>query len=188
MVIVLVFAVAFLLSLFPLLWLGLRSYRRYRGKGVLTCPETGEPVAVELDAKRLARTELAGDPELRLQSCSRWPERSGCGQECLLEIASSPQDCLVRTRLTRWYEGSRCELCGRDIGEIHWGDHRPALMTPDRRTLEWDEVRPEALAEVLATHHRVCWDCHMAESFRTRHPDLVIDDPLHRAERRENVR
>ena len=90
-------------------------------------------------------------PGIRNFVCSRVPAGPS-GPAAARSVSSRSrrrrEDCLVRTRLTRWYEGSRCELCGREIGEIHWGDHRPALMSPDRRTLEWDEVRPEALAEV----------------------------------------
>ena len=185
--ILLVFAAAFVLSLFPLLVAGLRSYRRYRGKGVLTCPETGKPVAVELDARRLAATEMVGDRDLRLRSCSRWPERSGCGQECLAEVESSPEDCLVRARLTAWYRGASCELCGRNIGEISWSEHKPALMSPDRGTMEWQDVRAESLPALLQTYHRICWSCHVAESFRARFPERVIDDPLRPAVRPESA-
>jgi hypothetical protein len=177
------FAVAFVVSLAPLAWVALRSYLKYRGEGVLTCPETGKPVAVELDAKRVAATEMSGDRRLLLKSCSRWPERSGCGQECLAAVESSPEDCLVRTRLTRWYAGARCALCGRDIGKICWTEHQPALMSPERRTMEWGEVPAEALPSVLQTHYRICWSCHVAESFRARFPDLVLDDPLRAAPR-----
>jgi hypothetical protein len=178
-----VFAVAFVVSLFPLVWLAFRSYRRYRGEGMLICPETGKPVAVELDARHAAETEMTGDRQLRLQSCSRWPERSGCGQECLAAIEFSPEDCLVRNRLTRWYAGARCSLCGCDIGEVRWTEHKPALMSPERRTLEWKEVSAESLPLLLETHYRICWSCHVAESFRSGFPDLVLDDPFRRAPR-----
>jgi hypothetical protein len=185
--ILLLFAAAFVLSLVPLGAIAFRSYRKYRGKGVLTCPETREPVAVQLDARRVAVTEMAGDRQLRLRSCSRWPERSGCGQECLAAIEFSPEDCLVRNRLTRWYAGARCALCGRDIGEVRWTEHKPALMSPERRTMEWEEVSAETLPLLLETHYRICWSCHVAESFRARFPDLVIDDPLGPAPRPDSA-
>jgi hypothetical protein len=50
-------------------------------------------------------------------------------------------------------------------------------MSPDGRTMEWGEVRVEDLPEVLRTHRPVCWNCHVAESFRRQYPDLVIDAP-----------
>jgi hypothetical protein len=182
-----VFAVAFVLSLLPLSWLSLRAYRKYRGTRVITCPETCAPAAVELDAARAARSEMLGNVEYRLQSCTRWPEREGCGQECLAQIEAAPEDCLVRTMLTKWYRGATCALCGRDIGEIRWSEHKPALMSPDRKTMVWDEVPAQTLPWVLATHYRICWDCHIAESFRASHPELVLDDPLHRAARRSRA-
>lgn len=171
-----VFAVAFALSLLPLLWIGFRSYRRYRGKGVLICPETGKPVSVELDARRAVETELTGERKFSLQACSRWPERADCGQECLSQV-EAPEDCLVRNRLARWYEGARCALCGADVGEIRWSEHRPALLGPDRQTLEWEEISPESLPALLSTHLPICWNCNMAERFRARFPDLVLDNP-----------
>jgi hypothetical protein len=181
------FGVAFVLSLVPLSWLVLRAYRKYRGLRVVTCPETQKPVAVRLDAARAARSELLGDVQYRLESCTRWPEREGCGQECLEQIEAAPDGCLVQGMLTEWYRGSSCALCGRDIGEILWTERKPALMGPDRKTLEWADVAPEALPATLSTHYPVCWDCHVAESFRTRHPELVLDDPLHRAARRSRA-
>lgn len=181
------FAVAFLLSLIPLTFLGVRAYRRYRGKRVIVCPETCAPAAVELDAGHAALSDLLGTADLRLRSCSRWPEREDCGQECLAQIEAAPEDCLVRAILTKWYRGQHCALCGRDVSDIAWSEHKPALMSPDRRTMEWDEIAPEDLPRVLETHYRVCWDCHIAESFRARHPDLIVEDPLHRAARRSTT-
>jgi hypothetical protein len=178
------FAVLFVLSLIPLAFLGLRAYRRYRGARVIVCPETRAPAAVELDARHAAATDLFGSVDLRLQSCSRWPERKDCGQECLAQIEAAPEDCLARTILAKWYEGATCALCGRDVSEIGWTDHKPALLSPDRKTLAWGDVAPQDLPGVLATHYRICWDCHVAESFRAKHPELVVDDPLHRADRR----
>jgi len=50
-------------------------------------------------------------------------------------------------------------------------------MTPSGSTLEWRDIRPEFVPDVLNTHRAVCWDCHVAETFRRTRPDLVIDNP-----------
>jgi hypothetical protein len=171
-------AVLFLVSLIPLVWFLARSYRKFRGTRVITCPETGCPEAVEVDAKHAAATSVAGETELRLTSCSRWPERQGCGQECLAQIEAAPAECLVRTMLVEWYRGSTCAFCRREIPEIHWSDRKPALLTPERQTIEWSDVRPKDLPRVFATHQRVCWDCHIAQSFRARFPGLAVDRPV----------
>ena len=120
-----------------------RVWLKYRGDRVVTCPETKQTVGVALDVKHAAWSGLGHAPSLRLETCSRWPERQDCGQECLRQIEESPEDCLVRTILTKWYAGKSCAICGNPIGEIHWADHRPGLLSPERRTVEWTQVRPE---------------------------------------------
>lgn len=173
----LIFGVIFALSFVPLLFGIVRAYRRYRGERVVTCPETGKTVAVEVNASMAAVSASLDDPRLRLSSCSRWPERQGCGQACLAEIEAAPDGCLVRERLAAWYREARCALCGRMIGEIRWTDRKPALLAPDRKTLDWSQVVPEELPVILTTHRPICWNCHVAESFLRRYPDRVVKDP-----------
>jgi hypothetical protein len=151
------------------------SYLKFRGKRVITCPETRKPAAVDVDVRRAALTAIVGEPHLRLKDCSRWPGKKDCGQECLLQVELSPADCLVRRMLTDWYEGKYCVVCGEAFTELNLLDHKPALMTTEGVTIEWDDFRPEALPEILATHSPVCWDCHIAETFRRQYPDLVVD-------------
>jgi hypothetical protein len=157
----------------------LRAYFRFRGKRLVTCPETHRPAAVDLDARQAARESLFGSPHFRLQECSRWPERQGCGQECLSQIEKAPEGCLVRNIVTRWYEGKKCAVCGRLIHEVEWLGHKPALLNPQKKTVYWDSIAPEKLPEVFETFGPVCWDCHIAETFRREHPDLVVDRPSH---------
>jgi hypothetical protein len=158
------------------------AYREYRGKRLVVCPETRQHVAVEVDAAHAAATAAAGDPELRLRSCTRWPERAGCDQDCVHQIERAPHDCAVRTLLAEFYEGKSCALCGKAFGQITWADHKPAfLRTEDRRTFEWRDLAPETLPAVFETHLPVCWNCHVAESFRFEHPELVTDRDSRRA-------
>jgi hypothetical protein len=155
-----------------------RAYFKLRGKRLVTCPETKQPAAVDVDAAHAAREAIFGSPHLRLSECSRWPERRGCGQECLRQIESAPQDCLVRKIVREWYTGKTCAYCGKPITEVHeWANHHPALMTPGRATIGWDDVPPENLPALFASHLPVCWSCHIAETFRRQHPDLVTDRP-----------
>lgn len=173
----LIIGILFFLSFIPLFFVLFRSYRKFRGARVVVCPETAEPVAVEVSAMKAALGSVAGEPELRLSSCTRWPERQDCGQQCLAEIASAPDGCLVRERVTAWYADKRCSLCGRAIGEIHWYDRKPALLAPDLTTVEWSAVAPQDVPAVLATHRALCWNCLIAESFLRQHPDRVVQDP-----------
>lgn len=154
-----------------------KSYRKFRGTRLVTCPETQKTAAVEVDAWRAALTGILKGAELRLEDCSRWPERENCGQECLRQIEVAPEDCLVRTILIKWYHDQPCALCGMSFETIAAWGHHTALLSPTGQTLEWSEVRSEELPEVLSTHRPVCWNCHVAESFRRQHPELVIDRP-----------
>jgi hypothetical protein len=74
-----------------------------------------------------------------------------------------------------WYRGKACAYCQRPFGEIHWHDRQPALLAPDRISVQWDEVPAQKLPEVFATHLPICWNCHIAETFRRQHPEMVTE-------------
>jgi hypothetical protein len=158
-------------------WLvaGVRFYSRFRGKRLVVCPENKETAAVEVDALRGAMRAVKRPVELRLNQCSRWPERQDCGQDCLSQVQADPENCLVWNIVAKWYEGQECAYCHKPFGHLEWHDHRPALMDAARKTVQWHEVAAECLPDVLATHLPVCWDCHIAETFRREHPELVTD-------------
>ncbi|HEX5134755.1 MAG TPA: hypothetical protein VFW81_05130 [Thermoanaerobaculia bacterium] len=183
--IVLILAIAFALSWIPAVIVFLIARRRNAGDRVIVCPETHATEVVRLDAGRAAMTDLRGDKELRLESCSRWPEKADCGQDCLAQIEAAPDGCLVRERLEGWYRGAECALCGMAIGPIHWFAYRPGLLTPDRRALSWEEIPAKALPPALESDQPICADCLLAESFREKFPDRVLDDPWHKVDRRE---
>ena len=70
--IVVVFATSFVLE-----------FLKFRGPHMLTCPETDEPVLVEVDALHAAVGRFVGEKDLRLMSCSRWQASQTCARECL---------------------------------------------------------------------------------------------------------
>lgn len=154
----------------------LRTWLTYRGARVITCPENLQPAAVAIDATRAARWyAVAGETDLRLKSCSRWPEMAGCGQECLSQIEASPDGCLVHSMVAKWYAGRRCVYCARTMEHIVWHERPPALRLPDGSTREWKEIAPEDLPRIFATCEPVCWACHIVESFRREQPRMVIE-------------
>jgi hypothetical protein len=157
---------------------GVRAFFNYRGKHLVTCPETHKPEAVDIAANEAAVGAFLGEPTLHLDRCSRWPERQDCGQECLQQLEADPEKCLVWNIVSKWYEGKNCMFCHKPIGGLHRLDHAPALMGPDHTTVEWKDLRPEQLPEVFATYRPVCWNCHIAENFRRVHPELVVDRKL----------
>lgn len=157
----------------------MRTYLKFRGKRIVSCPETHHAAAVSVAAGKAAAEALIGAPHLELRECSRWPEREDCGQECLAEIAETPQACLVKTIVNRWYAGQSCVFCHKPFGEIHWHDHPPALLDYRLHTVEWTDIPVERLQDAFKTHWPVCWNCHIAETFRRVHPELVVDRPAH---------
>jgi hypothetical protein len=167
-------AIAVILSGFAA-WRLAGAWLKYRGRMVITCPENQRPAGVLVDAPHAAATGLGGLPEFRLSNCSRWPERADCGRECLQQIADSPENCLVRNVLVRWYQGKNCAWCDRPIGEIHHAEREPALLMPDRTSLAWAEIPAERLQETLAAALPLCFSCHTANTMVRTHPDLVID-------------
>ncbi|MCG8604385.1 hypothetical protein MJD09_05215 [bacterium] len=154
-----------------------KSYFRFRGKMLVTCPETKEKVAVDVDAKHAALTSVLDARDLRLTDCTRWPARQDCGQECIRQIESSPEDYMVRVILTRWYQNKRCIYCGRQFEQINWHDHKPALRNVYGDFVEWSDLPVEKLPRILDDYKAVCWNCYIAEDFRRQHPELVVDRP-----------
>lgn len=173
--------VAGVAAVLGLLGLGVFSLARtiagLHGKRIVTCPETGRPVAVDLDLRYSAVHSAFGRPHFRLKDCTRWPEKAGCGQMCLGDVEAAPHDCLVRTILATWYLGRHCAFCRREFGDVHWHDRKPALLGADGITHEWTEFPAETIPEALRTHEPVCWNCHIAQTFRRERPDLFIDRP-----------
>ncbi len=157
-------------------FLAIRRYLALRGARLVTCPADNTRASVEVNALR----SLLSGHQLQLQSCTHWPERERCGQDCLEQIENSPDGCLVRKALSAWYTGKVCALCGKPFGEIDWMEHRPCLLARDGRTKDWSRIQPLDLSETLATHMPVCWNCHIATTFRREFPELVTDRPTKR--------
>ena len=151
------------------------TWLRQRGARAIVCPENRLPAGVAVNAGHAALTGLLGAQQFRLSSCSRWPERAGCGQQCLSQIEASPEGCLVKKILVKWYEGKSCAFCGRHFAEIEWAGQKPALIRADRISVEWSRVPAEQLTETLETALPVCFACHMANTLVREQPDLVID-------------
>ena len=137
-----------------------RKYIRYRDSRMITCPDNGEAVIVEVDAIHAALTSALGQPDIRLQNCGRWPLLQNCGQECLVQMDVAPPECLVRGVLMRWYEFKSCHYCGKPFPQIQLLDHKPALQSPEGKLLEWSEVDIGELQTVMNTYTPVCWVQH----------------------------
>jgi len=157
--------------------LGARELRRYSGKMLVTCPETGKTVAVNVASSRAALAATVGKEHVELSQCTRWPERQDCDQACLSEIEADPQTHRVWTIISQWYEGKNCVYCRQPISQLRHLDHPPGLIGQDGKIIEWEKVPAEKLPEELATARAVCWNCCVVEGFRQEHAELVINRP-----------
>jgi hypothetical protein len=170
-----------LVAIAAALWFGIRwlirSFSRYSGQRIVTCPETKKPTIVKVDSLHASLTSTVGHPDIRLKDCSRWPIKKECGQECLTQLDVAPDSCLVSGVLIRWYRGRSCGYCAKPFAEINWLDHQPALLSPGGKLVRWKQVNIDNLEKVLETHSPVCWDCYIAQTFRLDHPDLVTLRP-----------
>jgi len=87
---VLVFLVsACVVLLLQALW-RVEIYHRFRGNRAVTCPTTKQQVAVSFDARHAAVTGSVEKSELRLASCTLWPARRRCDQDCIPEALEAP--------------------------------------------------------------------------------------------------
>lgn len=158
----------------------LRIARQLRGARVVTCPETGLPAVVAIDVRHAVASGLGERlPQLRLRACSRWVDRGRCDEPCLCEAAAPAST--PRAIAERALTGKACVFCRTPIERVAFLDHYAALRQLDGTTIAWPDVPPERLRQSLITQQPVCWDCHVAETFRRRYPELVTDRPSARA-------
>jgi hypothetical protein len=150
--------------------MAIRDYFNNRGVRVVTCPETHDGAAVKIDALFAATWGGA----LRLSACSDWPERTGCDQACLTQIAASPNGCLLRSIVTSWYAGKSCVQCRRPIGPIDWHEAPPALRMPDGASHEWSDFAPQDLRRLFETSQPLCWYCNNVNELARLRPGYIV--------------
>ena len=151
------------------------TWWRYRGARVIICPENQRAAGITVAAGRVAARSIASQPRLELSSCSRWPEKAGCGQECLHQVEDAPGDCLVRNILVQWYAGKKCAACGQSFGTIPLTGARPAVLRADMISVDWADIPAELLPATLASSTPICFACHMGNTLVHQHPELAID-------------
>ena len=74
-----------------------------------------------------------------------------------------------------WADGRSCARCGNVVTEQRSASHHIALLDPGGVTREWVDIGADRLTIALGTSLPVCWNCHLAASFRRLHPELVTD-------------
>ena len=154
-----------------------QQFRKYEGKMLVICPETGKPAAVRIGVAQAVWAALRGRRSIELSTCSRWPERADCDQDCLCQIEANPEAHKAWTIAAKWFVGKKCAYCGIEIPPVEHLDRMPALVNLEKKTYKWDEIPPEELPDAFEACKPVCWNCHIAETFIREHPDLVTYRP-----------
>ena len=150
----------------------LQSYFRNRGRRTVICPDNREPVTVELDNKFAFSTALRGEEHDRLQSCSRWPEKGDCGQECLAQVNPSPEN--LERLLQKWYQGKSCAICEHALTPADWRRSRLALLNENQKLFELRHMHFDELPSALDHMAPLCWNCHQEERARQAAPPRML--------------
>src|SRR5262245_56222660 len=108
-------ALLLLAVLLVYLIIAVRTWVHVRGARLVVCPETQTPVAVSVDVGHAITTAIREKPDLRLTSCSRWPEREDCDHPCVKQIEAAPSETRATTIAAHFFSGERCAICCRRI-------------------------------------------------------------------------
>ena len=92
------------------------------------------------------------------------------------QVRGNPHDPATTAELKHFFEGKSCGSCNRAIPPVHAGEIRPGLLDPNtHETMAWNEIPAANLASTLRSHQPICSNCLTLETFRRRHPELVVD-------------
>ncbi len=152
--------------------LSLQSYFQNRGRQSAICPENGAPVDIEVDRKYAFWTAWRGQEHSRLQSCTRWPEKGDCGQECLAQVDPSPEN--VERLMLGWHKGKSCAVCTRAITPADWRRGRLGWLDQQYKLVELRQVNLRQLQSALAEMRPLCWTCHQEERLRQAVPPRLL--------------
>lgn len=154
--------------------IALRAWRRSRGVRLVTCPETATVAAVRLNRRQAIVAALWNSMRgEQLADCSRWPVRGRCEELCVPQAQAADSE--LKRMITQWSADRRCGLCDKPLVEESLVGHHITLRLSDGVTTEWPDMAPETVPDRLQTCLPVCWSCHVAETLRRQHPELVVD-------------
>jgi hypothetical protein len=153
-------------------------------KRIVTCPETGADCEMEVDRPRAVLSVLDGKRDLRVKSCERWPEKKNCGQECMVQVESSPA--VLARIFSQWYEGKNCARCMNLLEREDW-DHGHVAVLSGSQLVELREIPLDKLPQALVGCVPLCINCHEEELARQPSPEMFfrydpraleqVDDP-----------
>jgi len=103
-------------------------------------------------------------------------EEDGGHQADAPHAASSRHDQATTELLRSFFDGRECAICKQPIPPVNRTGLKPGLLNPSTHEAHsWDEIPNVNLSSALQTQLPICSGCLVAESFRQRFPDLVVD-------------
>jgi hypothetical protein len=123
-------------------------FRRRHKTTVVICPTVKLPAEVGLD------------PELRMESCSRWPELQGCSQSCMPQVQFSAEDL---NDFAARYEGKKCSSCGTALTQDDWYKSRLAVLETNSGVSKIPGVDHPSILSVSGTGDPICSACYTAK-------------------------
>jgi hypothetical protein len=85
-------------------------------------------------------------------------------------------DHATNEQLKRFFDGKACTLCQRPIPPVHRTGLKPGLLHAETHEMQsWDEIPNGAAPSALENRLPLCPSCVVAESFRHRFADRVVD-------------
>lgn len=170
------FAGAYLVLCLPLASVVSARFKN-RGRHGIICPETDQPADIELDPRYAMRTAARNYEHSRLASCSRWPEKDECGQECLAQVNPSPEN--IERLLSKWCAGKGCAICARALNAADWSFSRIGLLDERQKLIELHDVQLNRLQLELKGKRPLCWKCHQEERVRQAVPPQIRKGDRH---------
>jgi len=152
--------------------IAVRTWVDVHGAHVVICPATQSPAAIDVDVGHAVASRLWEKADLRVASCSRWPEGQDCDRPCVRQIEIAPSETHPRTIAARFFGTQRCAICTRPIEPLSAFTLQPGFMNPaTRRVDSWDDIAPQELPRAVADWRPLCSTCTLSESSRQKFPD-----------------
>jgi hypothetical protein len=162
--ILLFFAAAFMLTGLPVAGV-IQNYFNNRGRRSVKCPDADVHGDVVVDHSFAFKSAVhSGHPEMRVASCSRWPEAGNCGQECLAQIEATTEN--LERLLAKTYAGKDCAICSRPLTPNDWRQSRVAVLNADNKLFELKQLGTDKLQIALENKRPICWACHQEQRAR----------------------
>jgi len=104
------------------------------------------------------------------------PDNSGHEPAVAGNGGTSRHDHATTEQLKRFFDGKDCAVCKRPIPPVHRTGLKPGLLNPATHEAQsWEEISNVNLSATLESRLPLCAACRVAEAFRQRFGDRVVD-------------